>query len=293
MNVPAEAPPAVIVHFGLSKAASTFLQRAVFPRLRGLHFYKKSRFRQYPQVLARLAPERDAPVLFSSESFLRPQEPNHKVTDFAAAWPEAQPLLILRRQDQWLRSRYRYYLRKHGQLAFEAYFRLDGGGAVVRPDELEYRPRLRWLERCFRRPPLVYFQEEFQAQPEAALRDLAFRLGAAPPTAAELARMKQARIKGAYSPKQLHYIRRLNRRAQFEKLSPAWPQPLRWAHQKSHELLLHSTAALAPLLPAGEAEPLIPPQTLEAVRAAYAEDWAACLAFALQQRPLFLPTTSA
>ena len=43
--------PEIYFHVGLGKVASTYLQHRFFPRLKGIHYIKSTRYRRSPQII--------------------------------------------------------------------------------------------------------------------------------------------------------------------------------------------------------------------------------------------------
>ena len=87
----------IFFHVGVGRAASRWLQEQVFPRFRGVRYVPRTGFRQSPNVISRAD---DLPVLVSRQLGYREFTPS--VAWFAREAPDARPILILRRHDEWL-----------------------------------------------------------------------------------------------------------------------------------------------------------------------------------------------
>jgi len=161
------------LHLGLPKAASSYLQQTVFPRLKGICYYPKPYFKRFPEILEKGAHSR---YLFSTEMFGRLEERARRI---AEQFPDAGIVLVCRRQDRWIRSRYKYYLWKSGNMEFREFFDIHKDEGYWKRSSLFFSPSIEELAARFRHPPLVLFQEDLEKDPQAWLQRL-------PPTSGTL-----------------------------------------------------------------------------------------------------------
>lgn len=130
------APPtgkSVLFHIGMPKAASTFLQKQVFPSIENATFLNltsanagrlpkfrsgSAEFLAEPEAArAAILEAEEAKVIVSAEGFVGDAyksflDHDSKAQGLKAVWPEAMILLIVRRQDRFCASLYGQVLRK-------------------------------------------------------------------------------------------------------------------------------------------------------------------------------------
>jgi len=270
--------PEIYFHVGLPKTASTFLQRNVFPKLQGIRFVKKHAFRRYHKHVRRCRQPR---ILFSTELNIGKHRTDEKIKRFAASYPDARPIILLRRHDRWLRSKYKQHIRKHGWLSFDEFFNLQDTGKV-KISELVYMDKIRFLNNLFHYPAIVFFQEDLLSNPWDAIDRISRVTGAT----YSRENIDTNRVKPSYSNKQLKAMRRFNRKIRFEDPPDDQHKIVRQTRKKFHAFLLHSVAYLSYLWPGKwmkhEGE-LIPGGRLDQIRTHFETDWQQCVEYAQQQ----------
>ena len=272
----------IFFHVGLPKAASTFLQRNVFPNFNGIHFIKKHDFKHRDRIIENPSCHK---ILMSIELNLDAEGGMAKLRDVAAKYPHAYPIIVLRKHGSWLKSKYKYYLRKHGDQQFDDYFDLNGDG-VLELDNLLFYPKLKLLESLFTHEPLVIFQEELKENPLAIIDMLADFMDAT----YKNQDIQIRHVKKSYSSRQLKAIRRFNRLYQYDH-SSIRSKSLKFIYKKFSGFLLHSIAYIAWAFPyrTNHKEPLIPQRKIQKVDEAFREDWDQCIRYVSKQRKLLFP----
>ena len=271
--------PQIFFHVGLPKTASTFLQRKIFPKLEGIEFVKKHAFKHYHKKVRKCRAEK---ILFSTELNIGKRRTDEKIKHFARTFPDATPILLLRRHDHWIRSKYKQHIRKHGWLYFHQFFNLHDTGKV-KMSELRYIEKIRFLNRQFHNPAIVFFQEELLNDPWQLIDQLSQFMDVGYSREA----IDTNKVKPSYSPKQLEVMREFNEQVQFDDPPEQQPKIVRRTRKKFHAFLLHSVAYLSYLWPRkwmkhkGE---LIPGGKLEAIRQYYETDWQQSITYAHSQR---------
>lgn len=267
--------PTIFFHLGLPKTGSTYLQQMVFPYLEGIRYFPKRQYKKFKKHAEKAQPEDK--LLFSVEEDVLLRD---RMEQLAAYDPHIRVLLVFRRHDDWVASKYKYFIRKHGYANFEEFLTLDHQNAVGGKAGLRYRTKIEWAEELFTHPPMVLIFEDLQTAPVrfmAALTKLTgSRLNPKAPT--------EKRVKTAYKTKQLQWIRRYNRLIKYQKAKTpvkVWNK----IHLKTNQLGVHTVAQLARLAPEGwtAEDTLIPDGALEAVRDEFAEDWTFCKNYAARQ----------
>lgn len=271
----------VIFHVGLPKTASTFLQRNVFPHLKHIHYVKKHDFRRHEKIVEKSPYHR---VLLSTEFNPHPGNPRaqKKLDRIKRNFKYIYPVIVLRKHSSWLKSKYKYYIRKHGSYSFTDFIDPNNDqGAAIRKD-LNFFPKIKHLEETYGQRPLVLFQEELKSKPIAAVKIIADFMDA---TFNE-EDIEVSTVKKSYSEHQLKWVRKFNRCYSFspEKFNP---RPVKKLYKKISQLFIHSTAYAGKVLPDPEPDyALIPKELLEKVDAEYKEDWEQCKAYAKKTREL-------
>ncbi|MGM0650271.1 MAG: hypothetical protein ACQES1_07170 [Bacteroidota bacterium] len=268
----------IFFHVGLPKTASTYLQRKVFPKFKGIHYVKKHDFKKHDAIIARSK----MPLLFSTEMDLGIGKPNaKKAYDFAEKYPDTKVILVLRRHDKWIASKYKYYIRKNGTLPFREFFNVnDKNNSLIRNEHLEYRTIIALLEKLYNHKPLVMFQEEFKNDPDHSLSFLAQYCKAEldPKT------IKKSRVNTSFNNKQLHILQAFNNNFVFDNHK----------HNKLTKKLrafLNITLAFFSNIVVPESRypnPLIPKEDLENIRKTYEKDWQYCVDYAAHHRKVYL-----
>lgn len=269
----------IFFHVGLPKTASTFLQRNVFPKFKDIQFIKKHDFKYRDRIIEQ---SDHSKILMSIELNPDVKSGMDKLKDVAQKYPYTHPIIVLRKHGAWLKSKYKYYLRKHGSQKFSQYFDLNGAG-ILKMKNLRFYPKIKLLEDLFDYKPLVLFQEELKQNPLASIDLLADYMG----TEYNKKDIRVRTVKKSYSTKQLMTIRRFNKLYQYDH-SNINSKTGRFLYKKFSGLLLHSIAFFSFLLPnktTGK-EALIPSQKIKQVNEAYRADWEKCLNYARQQREL-------
>ena len=273
----------VFFHVGLPKTASTFLQLNVFPFFNGVEFVKKHDFKRKDRIIENSSSER---ILLSTELDLDRPGGIGKVEDVSGKYPNTYPIVVLRKHGSWLRSKYKYYLRKHGDKTFEEYFNPQNDKGLLTRKNLEYYPKIKLLEEYFEKRPLVLFQEELKHAPYKFIDIIAEYVGAdySKPD------IKIKTVKKAYSDKQLKRVRRFNKFYKFDK-SKAKSKAGRFVYKKLSAFFLHSVAYVGSLLPGSalKNEYLVPEESIRKVNEALKDDWKKCIEYAKEDRSLYLP----
>lgn len=268
----------VFFHVGLPKTASTFLQVKVFPKFEGIKYIKKHDFKKKDQIIKNSGFNR---ILLSVELDLDIDAGKNKAKDVAANYPNSFAIVVLRKHGSWLKSKYKYYLRKHGTRTFQEYYHPNRQETILSDKNLRFYPKIKFLEETFQKPPLVLFQEELKNEPYKVIDLIASYIGA------NYSRkdIKIKTVKKAYSEKQLKLVRKFNRLYKFDKTG-IHSKAGKFMYKKFSAFLLHSVAYLGVLYPGKlvDKQALIPSETIKKVNNAFSEDWQMCMEYSMKQR---------
>lgn len=265
----------IFFHVGLGKTASTYLQYAFFPKLKGINYIQRTRYSRSKDII-RNAPEVNH---FVSREF--DQQLEQECRWFSADYPEAKTIIILRRQDGWVASQYRRYVKNGGSLSFADFFDVADDKGFWHRKDAEFFPMIQILEKYFEYPPLVLFHEDLKKDPWAFFDTFSNYLGAT----YDKANISVEPIHPSYSEKQLKVIRSIGK--YLFSQDPQWSDNklVNWLQRRSRLFACYAILYPAKLIPGFllSSKPLIGPEELAKVRDYYAADWQACHDYAARK----------
>lgn len=262
----------IYFHVGIPKTASTFLQRNVMPYFRGVQFVKKRHHKYHKEIVANSDSEK---ILFTCE-FDHALE--NELNTFAKNYGKCNIIIVFRRQDAWIASRYRYHIRKNGHLSFDEFFNLDKNDGYWHIEDLEFYRKIELIEKYFpHNKPLVLFQDNLKNDAWGFIDKLADYIG----VTYNKDDIKMQVVKKAYQDKHLMIVRWFNRAFRYNP-DRFKSKLMRKLHKRSRELFLHSAAAIGYLLPGSffKNKTLIPPNRLSQIRKYFDDDWNRCKTYA-------------
>ena len=257
-------PAMVFFHLGLEKTGSTFLQYSIFNNLKGIRYHRKSRFKYFPKLLSKYPTEKH---LFTFET---DAELFNTVDIVAEKIPEANIILILRRQDSWLSSKYNYHIRKHGRTPFSKFLDLRNDDGFLKKESFYLKPKIEYIESKIKGKILFLNYHELKHDPEQYVQRITSFLGAELKPGTDVINPR----KKAWTLKQNRVVFAFNKFYQYEHLGSN-TRFLNRTWYKYHEFQIHTIAFLARFIPSSwvSNKPLIDKEFLEDVRTYYAEDW--------------------
>jgi hypothetical protein len=150
----------LIIHIGLHKTATTYLQYNFFSSLEKISYIHGSRFfEQWKQQ----APARNVDLLLSYEGFSGnawnedwkrgfPNEHNwltsfeDNIISLKQAFPNAIILVFFRKHQDLLISMYKQYIQEGGVLELDQFY---GAGGVIKPQDLSFEKRIKLIREHF------------------------------------------------------------------------------------------------------------------------------------------------
>ncbi|MEO1437220.1 MAG: sulfotransferase [Bacteroidota bacterium] len=262
---------------GLPKVASTFLQQEIFPNLTNLRFHRKRRFMDYKELFGKQLTQSH---LFSFE---RDRDLESMTEEIVSQFPDAKFIILVRRQDKWILSRYKYYIRKHGWKRFDAFFNLESNQGEWKKEELFFQKKIETVEKLANTKPLVLTHDLLKTNPDEFYR----RICAYTNSKLNGNERKNAIINKAFSEKQLIVLRKFNTAYRYHKATTSF-RFINRIHYKYREFLLHIVAFLSPFIPGlfiREKTFLKNAGQLENIRYFYKDDWDFCKAYAEKNKP--------
>ena len=257
--------PTIFFHVGTGKTGTTYLQYRVFPFLKGIHYIQRTKYRQCKPILMK---EEHSRYLISRE-FDRQME--DEVKWFAADFPDAIPIIVFRRHDSYIASQYRRFVKNGYRGDFSSFFDLENDRGFFRKKHLHYMGMVELLEHCFSHRPLVFFYEDMRENPEAFIKKMAERMGAA----INMEALNLNRKHTSYSEKQLLFMQQVGKYINLKKRVFSRYKPIDFICRMGFFALRYPVLYLGKVIPrtwVGKG-PLIDPAELTRVKDAFNRDW--------------------
>ena len=251
-------------HLGLPKAASTYLQVAVFPKLEDIEYYRKRKFKHFVKLTNSSVGKK---LLFTTESDRGFDE---KLDNIISNFPESKIILVFRRHDKWIASKYKYSIRKHGNLLFKDFFDLENDNGFWKREELYFNKFIEETKRATKHDPLVLTMDELKKDHHLFIKKITDYLKISPTQKRVLNKV----VNKSFSEKQLILLRRFNSFYPYQELRSK-NRTINKIHYKYREFLLHALVFLFKFIPRSftKNEELIPKKELEKIKLFYKEDW--------------------
>ena len=109
----------IYFHVGLGKTGSTYLQVKFFPKLKGLQYVPTIDYKRYQKVIEKSK----ANKILVSREFDRQLE--DEIKKFAALYPEARIIIVLREHDTWIASQYKRFVKNGFNGSFRKFIDID------------------------------------------------------------------------------------------------------------------------------------------------------------------------
>ena len=268
----------VFFHVGLGKVASTYLQYQVFPKFNNIRYIQRTQYSKSPKIINNSEQNK---FLISREFDKYLERESRFISSY---FPDAKPILILRRHDSWIASQYRRYAKNGYPWSFTEFFDLHHDQGQWGKKELRFFDKIKLLEKYFSNKPLVLFYEDMKNDPRKFIDRLATYMGAdynpeqisltKKHTSYSEKQMKATLAVGKHINIQPH-IRLKNK--VLDKLRHLYVASIRYTALYTALILPNSFFNKAPLTP----QPL-----LQEIREAYDEDWQKCVEYAQQNNPI-------
>lgn len=270
--------PEIYFHVGLGKVASTYLQYNVFPKLEGIHYIQRTKYKNSIEIIKKGEHKK----YLVSREFDRQFE--EEVKWFSSHFPDTKVIICFRRNDGWIASQYRRAVKNGFHWNFEDFFNLDEPEkSHWEPEQVLFSPKLEQTEKYFTQKPLVLFHEELKDDPWIFFDKISKFSG----TTYQKEKVSLKVAHSSYSEKQLRVLRAFCRR--FKKTPPHMPvnRVLHWLTYRPWWLLFHLIMYAAALFPKSwvPKEPLESDEYKKRIREFYSEDWDKVRAYAKENNP--------
>lgn len=250
------------------------MQYRVFPKLRGIQYIQRTKFKRYPQLIAKSSSER---ILLSREF---DQQLEREIKAFTRHYPDTTPIIVFRRHDSYIASQYRRFVKNGFRGSFTEFFDLDRDEGYFKQIDLNYRHQIDLLKKYFTQPPLIFIYEDMREQPTAFFLRMAGAIGAQ----LNIDDINLNPKHTSYSLQQLKFMQQVGQRINMRKRRVFDNSILHFFWKLYMGALRYSVLYLGKVLPASRFDdrPLIAPEELERVRTAYAEDWETVVSLAIR-----------
>ncbi len=185
----------IYFHVGLGKTGSKYLQFGFFPKLKGVNYIPMTKYRKSVDIIKRA---KDGKFLVSREF---DRQFAKEIKWFSQYFKDVKPIMVLRRQDEWILSQYKRYIKNGYHWEFDRLFNLGNTGFFKIEDMLFY-DKIRLLEDTFSYKPLVLMYDELRNNPESFLDKIANYIGAT----YDKSEIEFNKKHKSYSVKQLKFI---------------------------------------------------------------------------------------
>lgn len=258
----------IFFHVGLGKTASTYLQYKVFPKLKGVYYIQRTRYKRYKEIISKTEHDK----YFISNEFDRQLE--REVKKFSQSFPEGKVIIVLRRNDSWIASQYRRHVKNGRAFLFEEFFDLENDSGFWKKEDLYIFPKIQVIEKYLHHKPLVLFHDDLKNHPHDFISLITHFIGAT----YDPNKIKLDPKHTSYNEKQLKAIRKFSKLF-FKQERKTYKNIILKKIQEKRRWLCYLVMYSALLIPDSwmGKEKLIPQNQLDKVRDFYADDWGKCL----------------
>ncbi|MBN4061727.1 hypothetical protein JYU20_00835 [Bacteroidales bacterium AH-315-I05] len=271
-------PPQVYFHVGLGKAASTYLQYKVFPKLKGIHYIQRTSYKKSKKIIARA----------NSDKYLVSREFDRQLEDevrwFSSFCPEARVIIIFRRHDSWIASQYRRHVKNGNSYSFSEFIDIENDNGFWKKKELCFFEKIKTIEQYFQHKPLVLFHDELKKDPYKFINKIAdFTCSTYKQEAISLSPKHRS-----YNEKQLKIMRKVSRYVYIPGQNEQGNKLQRRLQLYSKRLACYVVLYAALFVPKKfvSKEKLISQAELDKIRKYFEEDWQRCLNYAKDNNPV-------
>ena len=274
--------PQTYFHVGYARAASTFLQKIIFPALKGIQYIPRNNFRVRESEKQRFKADK---ILMSREAGEYIYDRCDKVHEIF----ESRIIISLRRHDTLAASTYRLYVKNGHTFRFPQFLDPVNDEGVRKVADFTYIKLIEYVERLTGHKPLVLIFEDYKRDPDFYLNTLCAGLECE----IDHSKIHQKPVHKSYTDKQL----RLRRQFSQKYLTPERDkQQLDGTSIDDYSLFKSIKERifirisgvfmrLARFAPSSwlDDEPLIDAEHLERIRDYFDDDWRQCYRYVEEQ----------
>ncbi|MFC2129274.1 hypothetical protein ACFLQX_00685 [Bacteroidota bacterium] len=277
----AHKKPEVFIHTGMGRTGTTFLQHKVFPKFEKIFFHPQVKFRKAVKVIKKGDYQR---YLISGEMEYKKLDKHMK--EFSVHFPDARPIIMLRRHDEWIASQHRRFVKSGYALKFQEFFNAENDSGFWERDWLRFKDNIEILEKYYTYKPLVLFFDDLKKKPHEFILNLAEYLGAR----VHLPCINLTPKHASYNEKQLRAVYTVSKKISLRKRKPSNSKAVNVMINLLRNLLRYTILFLAPAIPNSwlSTDQFLPDSDqLKKIREQYTPDWEACIQYAEMNNPTF------
>jgi len=269
-------------HVGYARAASTFLQKTIFPALSGIQYIPRNNFRVRESEKKR----------FRADKVLMSREAGEYIFDRVDRVQEvfgSRVIISLRRHDSLAASTYRLYAKNGHTFRFDQFLDLQNNDGVRKIEDFTYLRLFEHVEKVSGYKPLVLIFEDYISDPDFYIETLCTALGCD----IDRAKLNQRPVHKSYSDKQLRLRRQFSDRflspeEDKKRLDGTSVDDYNWLKSIKERVLIRVSGAfmrLARWAPDSwlNDEPLLIDSHSQAIRNYFELDWKGCYDYVARQ----------
>jgi len=274
--------PETFFHVGYARAASTFLQKTIFPALTGLQYIPRNNFRVRTSEKAR----------FKSDKILMSREAGEYIYDRCDRVQEtfgSKIIISVRRHDTLAASTYRLYVKNGHTFRHDKFLDVVNNDGVRKLEDFSYMRLLEYVEKATGHKPLLLIFEDYVNDPDFYVDTLCAYLGCG----IDKSKLSHRAVHKSYTDKQLRLRRQFSDKYLPQDKNKATLDKsniddfTRWKSFKDKFLIRLSGIfmRLARFAPDSwlNDEPLLIEAHSKAIQDYFADDWVACYEYVEQQ----------
>ena len=199
--------PVIFFHVGLGKTGTTFLQDRFFPKLEGIDYLPRNKYHKAEEYIEK---SQSQSILVSREF---DQQLEFEARKFADVFPDAKPIIVLRRPASYIASQYRRAVKNGFTGEFTDFFDLISDDGLFKKKDLEFDRQLQQLSAIFSSPVTVLFYEDMKNNLRGFLEQWLQVLSAS----ADLSRLNPSKKHASYTEEQLLFFQSIAKRIDLQK----------------------------------------------------------------------------
>lgn len=251
--------PEIFFHLGLGKTGTKFLQYDFFPFLKNTIYIHRWDIQKTLSFLEGINTSKK--IVYSGEYDIEIEDIVQKISE---NFPDSGIILVFRRQDEWILSHYKRFLKNGYHLKFRDFFNLKDG-FYYKPKDLFFYPKIEFIISKMKRKPLLLNYDSLRKNPETFLREICDYIGE------DIFSLNIRKRHESYSRKQVKFSYLVS---SFLDFTPSENKIRRFLFVLP---VRYSVLYLGKILPELSFDIFPSEKELEEIREFYREDWEKCL----------------
>jgi len=260
----------IYIHVGMPKTGSTYLQGRVFPKLKGIYYIPTVRYKHTKKIVETT----DYLSYLTSREF--DQQMEREVSKFSESYPDAIPIIVLRKHSSYIASQYRRFVKNGFHLSFTEFIDIKNDNGYFKKRDLDFFWHIKLLEKYFSQKPIVLFYDDLRKDPESFI----LKFAEITHSSVDINDIDFNRKHTSYTEKQLKAIYKVSGVLPVQNKTYTKIKPLNSFMKLPVKAIRYSTLHISNLLPSKNDIPLIDPTELAAIDKFGAEDWKKCVEYA-------------